>query len=67
MESEFQSINSGIAKDRTTTNNIPAVLVWPYIFNIQLKRVYINPSSNASDIGKAMDNQEFVRKSTFDQ
>jgi hypothetical protein len=32
-----------------------------------LKNVYINPSSNACDIGKAMDNQGLVRKSTFDQ
>jgi|SRR5882762_9166794 hypothetical protein len=62
-----QFINSGIAKDGTVKNDITAVNRWPHISSTWLKRAYINPSSNASDIGKAMNHEGFASKSTFNQ
>jgi len=59
-------MNSGIAKDRTAKKNIHAVNGWPFISSIWLKKAYINPISNASDIGKAMKHQGFASKSLFD-
>jgi len=41
--------------------------VWPFMSSIWFKRVYVNPSSNASDIHKVMEHQGFVGKSTFDE
>ena len=59
-------MNSGITKEGTGKNNIPAVNGWPCISNMWLKRDYINPFSNASDIGKAMKPQGFGNKSKSD-
>jgi hypothetical protein len=47
-------MNSGIAKDGTAKNHIPAMNWWPCMSSAWLKRVYINPFSNAYDIGKIM-------------
>jgi len=37
-----------------------------YMPIVWLKRAYINPFSNASDIGKAMNHQGFASKSPLD-
>jgi hypothetical protein len=60
-------MNPDIAMDRAAENDIPAAKGWPCISSIWLKRAYINPFSNASNIGKAMKHQGFGSKSTFDQ
>jgi hypothetical protein len=59
-------MNLGIENDGTTRNDIPVVNRWPFISSMWLRRAYINPFSNASDIGKAMKAQEFGTKSKFD-
>jgi hypothetical protein len=59
-------MNLGIANDGTTRNDIPAVNRWPIISSMWLKRYYINPLSNASDIRKAMKPQGFGNKSKSD-
>ena len=59
-------MNLGIANDGTARNDIPAVNRWPFISSMWLKRDYINPFSNASDIGKAMKPQGFGNKSKYD-
>ena len=59
-------MNLGIANDGTTRNDLPAVNRWPFIFIMGLKRDYINPFSNASDIGKTMKPQGFGNKSKSD-
>jgi hypothetical protein len=59
-------MNLGIANDRTARNDLPAVNRWSFISSMWLKRAYINPFSNASDIGKAMKPQGFGSKSRFD-
>ena len=59
-------MNLGIANDRTARDNLLAVNWQPFISSMWLKRAYINPFSNASDIGKAMKPQGFGSKSKFD-
>ena len=58
-------MNLSIANDRTAGNNLPVVNRWPFISSMCLKRAYINPFGNASDIGKAMKPQGFCSKSKF--
>ena len=55
-------MNLGIENDRTARNGLPAVNRWPIISSMWLKRDYINPLSNSSDIGKAMKPQGFGNK-----
>jgi hypothetical protein len=59
-------MNLGIANDGTARNNLPAVNRRPFISSMWLKKAYINPFSNASDIGKAMKHQGFACKSPLD-
>ena len=59
-------MNLCIANDGTARNDLPAVNRWPIISSMWLKRDYINPLSNASDIGKAMKPQGFGNKSKSD-
>ena len=59
-------MNLGISNDGTARNDLPAVNEWPIISSMLLKRDYINPLSNASDIGKAMKPQGFGNKSKSD-
>ena len=59
-------MNLGIANDGTARNNLPAVNRCSFISCMWLKRDYINPFSNASDIGKAMKPQGFGNKSKSD-
>jgi hypothetical protein len=56
-----------MVKDETAKSVSPAVNGWPYTSSIWLKRVYVNPFGNASDMGKAGEYQGFVHKSSFDQ
>ena len=46
-------MNLGIANDGTARNNLAALNRWPFISSMWLKRAYINPFSNASDIDKS--------------
>ena len=59
-------MNLGIANDGTARNNLAALNRWPFISSMWLKRAYINPFSNASDIGKAIKHQGFACKSPLD-
>ena len=59
-------MNLGIANDGTARNNLAALNRWPFISSMWLKRAYINPFSNASDIGKSNEPYGFGSKSKFD-
>ena len=59
-------MNLGIANDGTARNDLPAVNRCSFISSMWLKKYYINPFSNASDIGKTMKPQGFASKSPLD-
>jgi long-subunit fatty acid transport protein len=59
-------MNLGIANDGIARNDLRAVNRWPFISSMWLERYYINPFSNASDIGKIMKPQGFGNKSKSD-
>jgi hypothetical protein len=60
-------MNSHIAQDGTTKNNIHAANGYSFMSSMWLKRAYINLISDASDISKVMKHQGFGSKSTFHQ